>query len=150
MNILFEILYLLAIFYLLALYFSLFKNVVLIRRETKTSLGYKNKKLERVVRAHSNFCETVPISLFLSLILYFNNYNFICFLSLLIMCVGRRVHANSISNLDENLNQRRLGMRLTIISYLLLILGIIYYICNIIYYHVLSTNYSTSITGKLF
>ena len=74
MNIIFEILYLLSVFYLLALYFSLFRNVVSHRRETKTSLGHKGEKLERVIRAHSNFCETVPFNLFLSLILYFNNY----------------------------------------------------------------------------
>jgi uncharacterized membrane protein YecN with MAPEG domain len=145
MNIIFEILYLLSVFYLLALYFSLFRNVVSHRRETKTSLGHKGEKLERVIRAHSNFCETVPFNLFLSLILYFNNYHFICFLSLLIMCVGRRVHASSISNMDEDLNKRRLGMRLTVISYLILIIGMLYYIGSIIYFYILSQTYSTTI-----
>jgi len=145
MNIIFEILYLLSVFYLLALYFSLFRNVVSHRRETKTSLGHKGEKLERVIRAHSNFCETVPFNLFLSLILYFNNYHFICFISLLIMCVGRRVHANSISNMNEDLNQRRLGMRLTVISYLILIIGMLYYIGSIIYFYILSQTYSTTI-----
>ena len=128
MNIIFEILYLLSVFYLLALYFSLFRNVVSHRRETKTSLGHKGEKLERAIRAHSNFCETVPFNLFLSLILYFNNYHFICFLSLLIMCVGRRIHANSISNVNEDLKKRRLGMRLTVTSYFILILGMLYYV----------------------
>jgi len=145
MNIIFEILYLLTVFYLLALYFSLFRNVVSLRRETKTSLGYKDKRLERAIRAYSNFCETAPFNLFLSLILYFNNYHFICFLSLLIMCVGRRVHANSISNMNEDLNQRRLGMRLTVISYLILIIGMLYYIGSIIYFYILSQTYSTTI-----
>ena len=145
MNIIFEILYLLSVFYLLALYFSLFRNVVSHRRETKTSLGHKGEKLERVIRAHSNFCETVPFNLFLSLILYFNNYHFICFLSLLIMCVGRRVHASSITNMNEDLNKRRLGMRLTVISYLILIIGMLYYIGSIIYFYILSQTYSTTI-----
>ena len=145
MNIIFEILYLLSVFYLLALYFSLFRNVVSHRRETKTSLGHKGEKLERVIRAHSNFCETIPFNLFLSLILYFNNYHFICFLSLLIMCVGRRVHASSISNMNEDLNKRRLGMRLTLISYLILIIGMLYYIGSIIYFYILSQTYSTTI-----
>ena len=145
MNIIFEILYLLSVFYLLALYFSLFRNVVSHRRETKTSLGHKGEKLERVIRAHSNFCETVPFNLFLSLILYFNNYHFICFLSLLILCVGRRVHASSISNMNEDLNKRRLGMRLTLISYLILIIGMLYYIGSIIYFYILSQTYSTTI-----
>lgn len=145
MNIIFEILYLLSVFYLLALYFSLFRNVVSHRRETKTSLGHKGEKLERVIRAHSNFCETVPFNLFLSLILYFNNYHFICFLSLLIMCLGRRVHASSISNMNEDLDKRRLGMRLTVISYLILIIGMLYYIGSIIYFYILSQTYSTTI-----
>jgi uncharacterized membrane protein YecN with MAPEG domain len=145
MNIIFEILYLLSVFYLLALYFSLFRNVVSHRRKTKTSLGHKGEKLERVIRAHSNFCETVPLNLFLSLILYFNNYHFICFLSLLIMCVARKVHANSISNMNEDLNKRRLGMRLTVTSYLILIIGMLYYIGNIIYFYILSQTFSTTI-----
>ena len=145
MNIIFEILYLLLVFYLLALYYSLFRNVVSHRKETKISLGHKGEELERVVRAHSNFCETVPINLFLSLILYFNNYYFICFLSLLVMCVGRRVHANSISNVDEDLNKRRLGMRLTVTSYFILILGILYYVGSIIYFHILSKTFSTTL-----
>lgn len=145
MNIIFEILYLFLVFYLLALYFSLFRNIVSLRRKTKTSLGYKSEKLERVIRAYSNFCETVPFNLFLSLILYFNNYHFICFLSLLIMCVGRRVHANSISNMNEDLNKRRLGMKLTVTSYLVLIFGMLYYIGSIIYFYILSKTFSTTI-----
>ena len=145
MNIIFEILYLFSVFYLVALYFSLFRNVVSHRRETKTSLGHKGEKLERVIRAHSNFCETVPLNLFLSLILYFNNYHFICFLSLLIMCVGRRVHANSISNVNEDLKKRRLGMRLTVTSYFILILGLLYYAVSIIYFYILSKTFSTTI-----
>ena len=145
MNIIFEILYLLSVFYLLALYYSLFKNVVSIRRKTKTSLGYKGKVLERVVRAHANFCETVPFNLFLSLILYFNNYHFLCFLSLLILCIGRRIHANSISNINEDLNKRRLGIKLTVTSYFLLIIGVLYYVGSIIYFYILSQTFSTRI-----
>ena len=145
MNTIFEILYLLSVFYLLALYFSLFRNVVSHRRETKTSLGHKGEKLERVIRAHSNFCETVPFSLFLSLILYYNNYNLICFLSLLIMCMGRRIHASSISNVNEDLKKRRLGMKLTVTSYFILILGIVYYVGSIIYFYILSKTFSTTL-----
>ena len=145
MNIIFEILYLLSVFYLLALYFSLFRNVVSHRRETKTSLGSKGEKLKRVIRAHSNFCETVPFNLFLSLILYFNNYHFICFISLLTMCAGRRIHADAISNINEDLNKRRLGMKLTVTSYFILIIGIVYYIGSIIYFYTLSKTFSTTI-----
>ncbi len=150
MNVIFEILYLFSVLYLLLLYYSLFKNVVLIRRKTKTSLGIGTKELERAVRAHSNFCETVPIFLFLSLILYFNNYNFICFLAILFLCAGRKIHASSISDLNENLQRRRLGMKLTVTSYFFIIVGILYYISNIIYFAVISqTTYTTNLPQVL-
>ena len=54
----FEIIFLIEILYLAFHYYKLFKNVVKIRRETKISIGHNNKKLERAVRAHGNFCET--------------------------------------------------------------------------------------------
>ena len=56
-----EIIYLLTILYLSLHYYKLFLNVVKLRRQTKVSIGFNNKKLERAIRAHSNFCETVPL-----------------------------------------------------------------------------------------
>ena len=71
----FEIIYLFLII-LVNFYISLFRNVVKLRRETKTSIGYKDENLERAIRAHANFCETVPICFLISFILYFNNLLF--------------------------------------------------------------------------
>ena len=60
-----------------------------------------------------NFCETVPINLFLSLILYYFNLFFVV-PALIILCVGRTIHARAISDINENLKKRVIGMRLTI------------------------------------
>ena len=68
-----EIIYLSSIIYLIFLYLNLFRKVVNLRRKTKTSIGFKNKELERAIRAHGNFCETVPFGILLTFILYFNN-----------------------------------------------------------------------------
>ena len=59
-----ELIYFLSIIYLSLFYIKLFRNVVNQRRLTKTPIGFKSVKLERAIRAHANFCETVPINFF--------------------------------------------------------------------------------------
>ena len=59
-----EIIYFFLIIYLTLFYIKLFRNVVNQRRITKSPIGSKDIKLERAIRAHANFCETVPISFF--------------------------------------------------------------------------------------
>ena len=110
-----------------------FRNVVNHRRLTKTSIGFKSIELERAIRAHANFCETVPISFFLSLLLYFNNLLIFAVPAIIILCVGRTIHAISVSDVNEDLTKRRRGMRLTIFSIYIQILGILYYIFQLIY-----------------
>ena len=131
----FEILYLLSILFLIKQYINLFRNVVALRRETKTSIGSKNKKLDRAIRAHANFCETVPIAILLTMILYFHNLLYIALPSLLMPVIGRIIHAKAISNINENINMRVIGMRLTIYSIKVSSFGIIFYILQIIYYY---------------
>ena len=129
-----EITYLSTIIYLSALYYRLFLNVVKLRRKTKTSVGFRNKELERAIRAHSNFCETVPFICLISFILYFNNLLYFCIPMLLILSAGRYIHAKSISDLNENLENRRKGMKLTIYSLMIGIIGIIFYITQLIHF----------------
>lgn len=129
-----EITYLSTIIYLSTLYYRLFLNVVKLRRKTKTSVGFKNKELERAVRAHSNFCETVPFICLISFILYFNNLLYFCIPMILILSVGRYIHAKSISDINENLENRRKGMKLTIYSLFIGIIGIIFYIIQLIHF----------------
>ena len=130
----FEIIFLIEILYLAFHYFKLFKNVVKIRRETKISIGYNNKKLERAVRAHGNFCETSPFIIMLNFILYFNNLLFFAIISLLLLAVGRTIHSFAVSNINEDMNDRRKGMKLTIYSLFTAIVGTIFYILKLIFY----------------
>ena len=109
-------------------------NVVKNRRNTKTSIGFKSQELERAIRAHANFCETVPLIIILSFILYFNNLLFFSVSTLIILAIGRTIHSKEISSINEDLAKRRLGMRLTVFSMFLAILGISYYILTLIYF----------------
>ena len=128
-----ELIYFFLIIYLSLFYIKLFRNVVNQRRLTKTSVGFKSIELERVIRAHANFCETVPINFFLSLLLYFNNLLIFAIPAMIILCVGRTVHALSVSDVNEDLSKRRIGMRLTVFSIYIQLLGILYYIFQLIY-----------------
>ena len=130
----FEIIFLIEIIYLAFHYFKLFKNVVRIRRETKISIGHKNNKLERAVRAHGNFCETSPFVILLNFILYFNNLLFFAVLSLLFLAIGRTIHSSAVSDINEDIRDRRKGMKLTIYSLFIAIIGIIFYIIKLIFF----------------
>ena len=132
----FEVVYLCTIIFLVNHYVKLFRNVVKLRRETKTSLGYKNENLERAIRAHANFCETVPISIILSLFLYFHNYLFFAFPSVILLLIGRKIHSDAISNVDEDLDMRVKGMKLTLYSIYLSCLGIIFHLFQMLYYFI--------------
>ena len=128
-----ELIYFLSIIYLSLFYIKLFRNVVNLRGLTKTPIGFKSVKLERAIRAHANFCETVPINFFLSLLLYFNNLLVFAVPAMIILCIGRTIHAISVSDENEELTKRKTGMRLTIFSIYIQLLGILYYIFQLIY-----------------
>ena len=130
----FELTYFFIIIYLSLFYIKLFRNVVQERRASKTTIGSeKNIKLERVVRAHSNFCENVPINLFLSIVLYFNNLLFFAVPALIILSIGRTIHAKAISDINENLKLRVTGMKLTILAIRIQLLGLLFYVSQLIY-----------------
>ena len=128
-----ELIYFLLIIYLSLFYIKLCRNVVNQRRLTKTPIRLKSVKLEKAIRAHANFCETVPINLFLGLLLYFNNLLMFAVPAIVILCIGRTIHAISVSDVNEDLTQRRKGMRLTIFSIYIQLLGILYYIFQLVY-----------------
>ena len=58
--------------------------------------------------------------------------------AMVILCIGRTIHAISISDVNEDLTQRRKGMRLTIFSIYIQLLGVLYYIFQLIYIFVKS------------
>ncbi len=128
-----ELIYFFLIIYLSLFYVKLFRNVVNQRRLTKTPIGSKGIKLERAIRAHANFCETVPISFFLSLLLYFNNLLIFSVPAIILLSIGRTIHALSISDVNENLKNRVKGMKLTIFAVYIQLFGILYYIYQLIY-----------------
>ena len=128
-----ELIYFFLIIYLSLFYIKLFRNVVNQRRLTKTSIGFKSIELEKVIRAHANFCETVPINLFLSLLLYFNNLLFFSVPAIIFLSIGRTIHANAISDINEDLKKRVKGMRLTMISIKIQLFGVLFYISQLIF-----------------
>ncbi|NBT28668.1 MAG: MAPEG family protein [Gammaproteobacteria bacterium] len=103
------------------------------QRITKSPIGSKDIKLERAIRAHANFCETVPISFFLSLILYFNNLLLFSVPAIICLSIGRTIHARAVSDINENLKKRVIGMRLTIISIKIQLFGVLFYISQLIF-----------------
>ena len=128
-----EIIYFFLIIYLSLFYIKLFRNVVSLRRSTKSPIGSKNIKLDRAIRAHANFCETVPISFFLSLILYFNNLLIFSVPAIIFLSIGRTVHAKAISDMNEDIKKRVIGMRFTIISIKIQLFGILFYISQLLF-----------------
>ena len=116
LRIILESSYIISLTYLIYFYYKLFKNVVFLRRQLKISIGSNNKKLERAIRAHSNFCETVPFICLISFFLYFNNLLFFCVPMLILLAIGRTIHGNAVSSINEKIEHRRIGMRLTIYS----------------------------------
>ena len=128
-----EITYFFLVIYLSLFYIKLFRNVVNQRRLTKSPIGSKDIKLERAIRAHANFCETVPINLFLSLILYFNNLLFFSVPAIIFLSIGRTIHANAISDVNEDLKKRVKGMKFTMISIKIQLFGVLFYISQLIF-----------------
>ena len=136
----FEFIFICSLIFLVLFYLNLFMGVVKLRRANKISLGHgKNPKLERAVRAHANFIEYVPLSVMLSLVLYFHNFLFFSCLSIILLVFGRIYHKRGIINnreKNENFKFRRLGMRLTIYSFYCSILGLLSYLGQTSYFFI--------------
>ena len=88
-------------------------NVIRLRVGNRVSLGDGgNEALRRAIRAHSNFCEFVPLALILMLLLELNGTgsNVLHGLGIALLA-GRIAHAYSIP--ADALNIRRFGMLMT-------------------------------------
>ena len=135
-----ECLFLIINLFLIIFYIRLFKNVVNLRRKFKIPLGSdKNIDLQRAIRAHSNFIEYVPFSLILSMFLYFHNYLIFCCLSSFFLLLGRTLHHRGISNSKEIETKylfRMRGMKFTMWSYYVNIIGITIYIIQTFYFFI--------------
>ncbi len=133
-----EFVFLIINLFLIILYLKLFRNVVNLRRKHKIPLGFnKNVALQRAIRAHSNFIEYVPFSLILCMFLYFHNYLIICCFSSFFLLLGRILHFKGIANVNEyktKYSYRLKGMKFTMWSFYISILGIITYIIQTLYF----------------
>ena len=102
------------------LYFILSIRTIRRRRSTKIAIGHNdNSQMLRAMRAHSNFAEYVPLSLFGIYLAEVQGANaiFVHFLGLSIL-IGRLLHAYGISQENENFKFRITGMALTFTSML--------------------------------
>ena len=105
---------------LLIFYFFLSIKTIRARRKTKIAIGHnENLLMLRAMRAHSNFAEYVPFSLFAIYLVETHGANplFVHFLGLSIL-TGRILHAYGISQENENFKFRVSGMMLTFNSLL--------------------------------
>ena len=103
---------------LILFYVFLSFNTIRTRRKTKIALGHdENPQMLRAIRAHSNFSEYVPLSLFAIFLVEGNSNNpiFPHLLGILTL-TGRTLHAYGITQIKENFNYRVMGMFLTFTS----------------------------------
>jgi uncharacterized membrane protein YecN with MAPEG domain len=103
---------------LILFYVFLSLKTIRTRRKTKIALGHdENPQMLRAIRAHSNFSEYVPLSLFAIFLVESNSSNHIFpHLLGLLTLTGRILHAYGISQVKENFNYRVMGMVLTFTS----------------------------------
>lgn len=97
-------------------YIYLSIRVIKLRRWHKVAVGHGgHQALERATRAHANFAEYVPFILLLMAMAELLNHNlsYIIHGLGLILLTGRVIHAYGISQLNEKMNFRVLGMTLT-------------------------------------
>ena len=122
--------------YLIYFYYKLFKNVVFLRRQSKITIGSNNKKLEMSYQSSFGFCETVPfLFVLISFFLYFNNLFLLCTYSIL-LAIGEPYTAMLVFCINEKIEHRRIGMRLTIYSLFIGLGGLFYYLAQLIYFSI--------------
>ncbi len=105
-------------FLLTTLFLTLTIRTILIRRSLKIALGDGgDARLNRAIRAHANFCETVPFAL---LLFFLSEVNSVTHLILHIcggaLLLGRILHACAVSSVNEKIKLRIAGMLLTLTS----------------------------------
>lgn len=101
-------------------------RIVPIRMKEKVSLGSGGSEaLETAVRSHGNFVETVPMALFLMILIEFGNYAFFGYKAYflhamgILMILGRLSHFYGLNTPPGYGAHRRNGMVLTFLVYIL-------------------------------
>lgn len=93
-------------------------RTIKLRGKFKIAIGHnENTELLRAIRAHANFSEYVPMTL---LLIYLLEVSVSTSLLIHVLCfgllVGRVIHAYSVSQINENIQLRVLGMTITFAS----------------------------------
>jgi uncharacterized protein len=99
------------------LYVGLAAQVIRARYRTRTALGDGDDPgLARAIRAHANFAEYVPLILILLVLAELQGaWPWLLHLQGAMLLAGRAVHAYGISQVDEVLPRRSIGMALTLV-----------------------------------
>ncbi len=98
------------------LYVGLAVQVIRARYRTRTAVGDANDPgLVRAIRAHANFAEYVPLILVLLMLAELQGArHWLVHLLGAMLLLGRAFHAYGISQIDEVLPRRSIGMALTL------------------------------------
>ncbi len=102
-------------------------RVIKTRRQRKVALGTgEDTQLTRVIRVHANFAEYVPLGLLL-LFLFETQWKSVTAVHIFgaSLVIARLIHAYGVSQEQENLRYRVIGMVLTFSVILILSLGIL-------------------------
>jgi uncharacterized protein len=99
------------------LYVVLAAQVIRARYRTRTALGDGDDPgLARAIRAHANFAEYVPLILVLLVLAELQGARpWLLHLLGAMLLIGRAVHAYGISQVDEVLPRRSIGVALTLV-----------------------------------
>jgi uncharacterized protein len=99
------------------LYLGLTAQVIRARYRTRTALGDGDDPgLARAIRAHANFAEYVPLTLILLILAELQGaWPWLLHLQGAMLLAGRAVHAYGISQVDEVLPRRSIGVALTLV-----------------------------------
>ena len=98
------------------LFLRLSFKVINSRRENKVAIGDgANSQLQRAIRVHGNFAEYTPFALMLILFVELCKYPHLVVHGLgLALLLGRWIHSNGVSQMQENFKMRIRGMMLTL------------------------------------
>jgi uncharacterized membrane protein YecN with MAPEG domain len=108
-----------AVLLLAALQILLTLRTIRQRRANKVSLGDGGvESLQRAIRAHANFAETVPLGLALALLLALQGWAYAGGGVALLLFAGRACHAWGVSRSPEDFRFRVTGMAVTFTSYI--------------------------------
>lgn len=98
------------------IYVALSVRTLRMRRARQIAVGTKSDlALTRAIRAHANFAEYAPIAIFLIYLLEVQGHSSLLIHALgVALVLGRLIHAFGISQTNENIRFRVIGMVLTL------------------------------------